>query len=315
MLEPYMYDSVAISMSFTSQPNIGLLLENGCKPFYSHYNGEVYKLVLNGEPGAKEPRLTISKTPKAYWIIKAEVSIGAWMFGSNLFLPNERNMKEFFLTLSDFVRFKTGIKFDAHKGRVTRADATRDFQLGESKVLSVIKLLNNVEIPKYHRKPIDNTGVYFENKGQKKNKKYSIYSKYHDLLNKKASETEIELARGILRFGVEFKNNRAVSNLAKSLRLPNHTAEQILTPEVSEAVIQKAMELLTFESLLNEDDSTLEKLAKRFKKSMALTLAGHLMYKEKFGPDYGEVLDMNLSKNTVRKYDREYAKTVSLSLE
>ncbi len=134
-----MFDTVAISRTFARPPNVALLERNGCKPFFSRYNGEVYKLVLNGEIGAKEPRLTITGTPKALWIIKAEVSIGAWMFGSNLHLPDESDMKEFFSMLSDFVRFKTDIKFDAHRERITRADATRDFNIGESKVLTTIK--------------------------------------------------------------------------------------------------------------------------------------------------------------------------------
>lgn len=276
---------------------------------------EPYKLVLNGETSAKEPRLTISKSPKGFWIIKAEVSIGAWMFGSNLFLPDQNDMKQFFPMLSDFVRFKTGIKFDARRERVTRADPTRDFQLEESKVLSVLKKLSNVEIPKYNRKPINNTGVYFENKGKIKNKKYSIYSKYHDLLDKKAEETEIELARGILRLGIEHKDNRAVANLSKSLNFPDHNADHILTREVSETVIEDAMNLLTFESLINRNDSALEKLGETFDSSKPLTLAGHLLYKSKYGLDYGKLPFINLSENTIKKYDRECAKTGISSLE
>jgi hypothetical protein len=175
-----MFDTVAISRTFTRSPDIDLLVKNGSKPFYSKYDGKPYKLVLNGLNGAKEPRLTISKSPKALWIFKAEVSIGSWLFGSNLFLPDEKDIINFYLSLSNFVRYKTGIRFEAHLERTTRLDATRDFQIGESRVLSVLKELNSVDIPKYNRKPVNNTGVYFENQGKSKNKKYSIYSKYHD---------------------------------------------------------------------------------------------------------------------------------------
>lgn len=310
-----MFDTVGISKTFARSPDVDLLVRNGCQPFFSKYDGEPYKLALNGDVGAKEPRLTISKSPKGFWILKTEVSIGAWMFGSNLFLPDEKDIKQFFPMLSDFVRYKTGINFDARRERVTRADPTRDFQVSESKVLSILKELNNVEIPKYNRKSVNNTGVYFENKGKIKNKKYSIYSKYHDLLDKKADETEIELAKGILRFGIEHKDNRAVTNLSKSLKLPNHNANQVLTSKVSEKIISDAMNLFAFEVLINRDDSTLEKLAQTFDSSKPLTLAGHLLYKAKFGLDYGKLPFINLSEDTIKKYERECAKTGILSLE
>jgi hypothetical protein len=310
-----MFDTVAISRTFARSPDIGLLVKNGSKPFFSRYDGEPYKLVLNGKDEAKEPRLTISKSPKGYWIIKAEVSIGAWMFGSNLFLPNENDMKDFFPMLSDFVRFKTGIKFEAHRERVTRADPTRDFLIGEANVLRVLKELNNLEIPKYDRKPINFTGVYFKNRGRITNKVYSIYSKFHELINKKASNTEIELAKGLLRLGIEHKDNRAVTNIAKSLKLPNHNANHILTRQVSERILADAMKLLNIQPLLDNSHSQLEKLAENFDSAKPLTLAGHLLYKREFGNNYGELPFINLSENTIQKYDRECAKAGVLSLE
>ena len=108
-----MFDTIAISKTFFSLPDVALLGRNGCKPVFSKYDGEPYKFVLNGKEGIKEPRLTISKSPKGFWILKAEVSVGAWLFNSNLFLPNENDMKRFFADLSNFVRWKTGVRFDA----------------------------------------------------------------------------------------------------------------------------------------------------------------------------------------------------------
>lgn len=311
-----MFDTVAISRTFVRPPITDLLVENGCKPIHSRYNGEVYKLVLNGQEGAKEPRLTISSSPKGYWIIKAEVSIGAWLHDSNLFLPDENDLKRFFPDLSQFVTNKTGIRFDAYSERTTRLDVTRDFFLTESLVMSILKELKNVTIPKYHCKPIDNKTVYFENIGKDKNKRLKIYSKYHDFIDKKASETEIELAKGILRLEVEHKNNRAVSNLSGSLRIPYHFANRMITRETSEAVIENAMRMLSLDSILNnQSKSKLEKLALNFNSSMPLTLAGHLVFRNQFGADYHELPFINIKKETVRKYDRLCAKTGTLSLK
>jgi hypothetical protein len=309
-----MFDTVAISSTFARLPDIDLLERKGCKPYFHKDTGEPYKLVLNGERGCKEPRLTISTSPKGFWIIKAEVSIGAWLYDSNLFLPDENDMKNFFPALSEFVCEKTSIKFEAWRERVTRLDATRDFQTDEAKVLKIVRDIGNVEIPRYNRKPFNATGVYFENKGRDKNKKYAIYSKQHDLIDKNASEAEIELARGLLRLEIQHKNNRAVSNLAKSLHLPNHNANNILTRQTSEKVIEKTMQLFSLHRLLENVESSLEKLAKNFSSAMPLTLAGHLLYKAQYGSDYGKLPFINLTEETIKKYERECAKTGILSL-
>ncbi len=113
----------------------------------------------------------------------------------------------------------------------------------------------------------------------------------------------------------QHKDNTAVSNLAKSLKYPNHNANYILTRETSEKVIEKAMKLLNLESLLNESGSTLETLALNFDSAMPLTLAGHLLFKARYGIDYDKLPFINLSEATIKKYDRECAKTGCLSLE
>lgn len=296
-------------------PNIELLIENGCKPFYDKY-GEAYKLVLNGKPGTKEPRLTITRSQKGFWRLEAEVSIGAWLFNSNLFLPNENDLERFFSDLSDFIFFKTGIRFDVYIERATILDVTRDFQLdSESKVLSVLKQLNGVVIPKYNRRPFNDTSVYWENKGADKNKIYKVYSKQHDFINKGASIEEIELAKGVLRLEIHHGDNRAVTNLAKSLKLSENRAGKLITRETSEKVIHGAMKRLSLDSLLNNrPDSNLETLALNYASSMPLILAGHLAYKAQYGAEYYKLPFINLSEETVRGYERKCAKTGSLSL-
>lgn len=296
-------------------PDVEMLRRNGCKTF-SDKHGEVYKVVLNGKPGAKEPRLTITKTQKGFWRMQGEVSIGAWLFNSNIFLPNERDLEIFFDDLSAFIYFKVGIWFDVRLERTTLLDVTRDFELNsESKVMSVLKDLNYVEIPKYNRRPFNDTSVYWENKGTIKNKIFKVYSKQHDFIDKGASIEEIKLAKGVLRLEVHHGDNRAVANLAKSLKLSKHRAGQIITRKTSEKVINEAMKLIGLDSLLNnQSDSNLETLALNFDKSMPLILAGHLAFKAEFGAEYYKLPFINLTAATVKGYERECAKTGTLSL-
>ncbi len=96
---------------------------------------------------------------------------------------------------------------------------------------------------------------------------------------------------------------------------PNHNADNILTRQVSERILDGAMKLLNLQPLLDNSYSPLEKLAENYDSSKPLTLAGHLLYKREFGNNYGKLPFINLSANTIRKYDRECAKAGILSLE
>jgi hypothetical protein len=314
-----MFDTVAISQTFARPPDIDLLVRRGCKPVYSQFTGEPYKLTLNGEKDGKEPRITINKSPKGFWILKAEVSIGAWLFDSNIYLPEEKDMDIFFPMLSEYVGDKTGRKFDAGIERVTRADVTRDFQVNESQVLPIIAALGNISLPKYNRQTINGTGIYFENKGKIKNKKYSVYSKFHELLTKRASPNELAAAKGLVRCEIQHKNNRAVTDLAKSLKLRNHNADHVLTRRVSETIIENTMNLLNLASLLdcgNGQSDYLDRLVEVYgRSSTTIKLAGHLALKKKYGADYGKHQLFDLSPKTIKGYDRQCAKAGVSSLE
>lgn len=308
------FDTTGIAAGFRTLPDIDLLEKNGCKLFFNR-NGEVYKIVLNGEIGAKEPRLTITKSLYGfYWRLEVEVSIGAWLFGSNIYLPSEKDLPIFLSDLSNFIFFKIGIRLKINECRITILDATRDFKLTRSQVTSILKELSYLEIPKYDRRPFNDTSVYFENKGKVTNKIYKVYDKQHERIKNGASKEEIELAEGVLRLEIHHGDNRAVTNLSKSLKLPDHNAGTILTKETSESVINDAMKLLGLEQLLNSNtDSKLITLAQNFDKSKPLILAGHRQYKMAFGLNYSKILGLNLSDATIKGYERDCVKTGTLS--
>jgi len=302
-----MYDTIAIAGSLLSVPNIELMVENGCKPFFR--NGEVYKLALNGKPNSKEPRLTITRSRDDYWRLQAEVSIGAWLYGSNLILPNETALQHFFDDLTNYILFKTGAHFDVRDKRVVVLDITRDFQLAESQVPVVLKSLGGIEIPKYDRIAYNNSSVYFVNKGKIKNKFYKFYSKEADCIDKGSTKEETERAKGKLRLEIHHGDNRAVSNLRKSLKLTYHNAARIITPETSEWVINSAMKLFNVEALLNTTQrSNLDILELHHKQPMLQKLINHLLLKEKFGLEYYKLSPIKITAAMVRRYDRECAK-------
>jgi hypothetical protein len=178
-----MFDTVALSITYPTPPKEDVIFDNCGKVKISQFTGKPYKYFLNGNSGSKEPRITITKDGNDFWIVKSEVSMGEWLFGSNIYLPEESDLPEFYESFSNFVQFKTGYKFNAHHSRVTRLDVTKDFEVGEAKVCEIIKALSKVTIPKYDRILINDSTVEFQNKGEVKNKKYSVYNKQQKFLD------------------------------------------------------------------------------------------------------------------------------------
>ena len=101
-----MIDTFQISKTFARLPNH---IESGgskWKPLRDKHTGESTALCLND--GAGKPRLTLSKNRNDWWNIRAEVSVGRWLHGSNLHLPNEEELHRgldlfFFPQFIDFV--------------------------------------------------------------------------------------------------------------------------------------------------------------------------------------------------------------------
>ncbi len=307
-----MIDTFQISKTFVRPPGESELYENGWIPLRDKRTGEPTALCLNSAKG--EPRLTLSRTRNDYWIIRAEVSTGSWLHGSNLHLPDEDELHHGLDLLSEFVESKSGVSFDAHTERVTRVDFTRDFQVGESAVIPIIGRFGKLQVPRYKRVCFDDTSVYFKNAGKQRTKEFLIYSKYHERLTNGKSLPEQEKAKGLIRLENSFRKS-GVARLAESLKLKSHHANYILTKETSEKVIQRAMELLHFGSLSTADGANVERLFEARDSASAFNLVGYLYMKDKYGDDLAKQPFIEISSKTLKRYSDNCRKTGVLSLE
>ena len=307
-----MIDTFQISKTFARPPNESELISNSWKPILNKHTGEPTALCCNSAKG--EPRLTLSRTRNDYWIIRAEVSFGSWLHGSNLRLPNENELHHCLDLLSGYVEDKSGIAFDAHTERVSRVDFTRDFQVGENGVLPIIAKFAKFNLPRYERVCFGDTSVYFKNAGKEKTKQILIYSKYHERLAKSKDKSEHEAAKGLIRLEVSLRKS-AVNRLAKSLKLPNHHANHILTKETSERALQRAMKHLHFDSLLTAGNSNVEKLFEIQSATMPLTLIGFLYLRDKYGDDLAKQSFIKTSPKTLKRYSDDCSKVGVLTLQ
>jgi hypothetical protein len=309
-----MIDTFAVSKTFARPPDQKILESKGWQPLRDRYTDRVRALCFNSARGEHEPRLTLSQNPNDFWIIRAEVSIPAWLKGSNLCLPDESDIHTGLDSLSEYVENNSGIIFDAHTERVTRVDYTKDFQVGENAVLPIIARFSKLKLPRYKRACFDETSVYFKNAGKERTKEYLIYSKYHERLAKTKNESEQEMAKGLIRLENSFRK-RGVNALAKSLKLQMHTANYLLTKETAEMNIQRAMNKLNFEHLLTPVKANIENLFDVCDNASALTRIGFLYLRDKYGEDFSKLPFIDLSPKTLKRYFDDCQKAGVLSLE
>lgn len=307
-----MIDTFQISKTFARSPLINELQSNGWNPLWSRYTGEPTALCFNSGEG--KPRLTLSKNPNDHWNIRAEVSLGSWLYGSNLHLPDYSEFHCGLDLLSKYVESKSGISFDAHAARVSRVDFTRDFHVGENAVIPIIAKFGKLKLSRCKQVRFDATSVYFKNKGKEKTKEFLIYSKYQERLDNCKDTAQQKAAKGLIRLEVSFRKS-GVTRLAKSLKLPNHNANHILTKETSEEVIQRAMKRLNFLNLLTVEKPNIEKLFESCSTTAALSYVGFLYMKEKYGEDLSRLPFVEISHKTLKRYEDECRRAGVCSLE
>ena len=309
-----MLDTFQISKTFARLLEPDEFIENGWKPLRHIHTGEPTALCFNSAKGSGEPRLTLSRNRNDFWNLRAEVSLGSWLYDSNLHLPNEAELRHGLSLLSEYVESKSGIAFNAHTERVSRVDFTRDFQVGEHSVIPIIAKFARLKLPRYARSCFDETTVYFKNAGKQKTKQFVIYSKYHEMLAGGKTNAEAGQAKGLIRLEVSFRKS-AVNRLAASLKLPSHHANHILTGETSERVIQTAIKQLYFDSLLTADDFSIEKLFSLYGSTTAFYLIGFLYLITKYGNDLAKQPFIETSSKTLKRYSDKCSKAGVLSLE
>jgi hypothetical protein len=311
-----MMDTFQISKTFARPPNISELIGEAWKTLQYDSSGEPIALCFNASKGECKPRLTLSRTRNNYWIIRAEVALGSWLHGSNLHLPNEDELHSGLGLLSEYVESKSGIVFDAHTERVSRVDFTRDFYVGENFVIPIIAKFKKFNLPRYERVCYKETSVYFNNslKKGKLTKQFKIYGKYQERLDESKDKAEQEAAKGLIRLENSFRKS-AVNRLAKSLKLPSHNANHILTKETSEKVIEKAIKQLHFDSLLTTESFNDQKMFELYGATMPYSLFGFLYLRDKHGEDLTKLSFINTSPKTLKRYSDDCSKAGILSLE
>lgn len=276
----------------------------GWQPRYSQRDGTLRAFIRNKQEGTSGPSLTIAMNPKMQWFIKAEASLPKLLRGVNIPLLCESEIEESLNFLSAYVEKWSGREFDAYTSLVCRVDFTKDIQVSQSAIVPMMNNLARVQIPRYDRTPYNDESVVFTPKGEssrkKSSKRISVYNKLGEVTRRKGSEEEQRNAKGILRVEVELKT-KAISYLTKRLRLPGREAQYVLTREVSNFVLQDALQKLQFDALNSDTNKAIEKLISEFGIGRAKGLIGFIELRKQLGEDLHKNQALNYPSRTYFK--------------
>lgn len=220
-------------------------------------------------------------------------------------MPNQEQVSDALYELSFYVSEKAQLNFNAHSAKVRRVDFTKDFHIGRKNIISVIRSLSIVHIPRFLRTVYDEKTVEFRNRAQRKGKVIKIYDKLSEMIDTKKDIANQEEIKDLLRLEVSLVNNHFISKLKKEYDLPNVLAESILTKEIAESEIQKAKALTYFDIEPLQGISRLDLLTANYGARHAATLYGFLKFIENYGLDFYRLSFLNYAERTYRKHLKE----------
>lgn len=296
-----MIDTIAITTSYQKPPSMEGLIERGWRKSHPYRKSRLNTLTFYSDGVKYSPRLTFSQTPNYLWHLTAEVSLPAWINGSNLELFDESKIDEGLWFVSEYVTEMSGMKFDAKEGRVNRVDFAKDFQIGERDIRKVIGKISKIKVPRYNRTSINDETVYFQNKGKRQSKKIRIYDKHAEILQKDSTVEDKEKSRGVLRVETLMRTS-AIEIQRKKMGLPNRTANMVLTKEFADVVINETIGTLHSDTWLSNENIDINRLLEAYDAKQVIRFIGFAEFRREFGNDFYRIPSLKFNKKTYDRY-------------
>lgn len=296
-----MIDSIKIAHPLLKPLCSEELISRGWQPHFDEYTGKKMGWFYGEKDERKYPYLHTFTAQDKVSYLSAKVSLPAFIFGSNVQLPNQAEVNQALEDLSAYITEKSGIDFDARTAIVWEAHFTKDFSVGEYAMRRIITKLSEMNIPKFNKGKYSQTTLYFHSKGggREKNKPRTIciYDKHSDCVNKSFSNEDIRKASGMLRLEFRYKTPSAIKRLVKRQNLPNREAQTILTEEISTFLldpIEKQILLLLEDT---DEQDRIFTLTKIYGKRRTAALIQYLTYLNCFGEEFYKLKSLNYSRS------------------
>ncbi len=258
------------------------------RPYY-YPNTEVTRGYMQRcEKGTSLPRLTFLQRENGLWYLRVEVSLPKFLKGSNVITLPEQDVFCALDNLSAYVTETSGKTFDAQKASICRVDFVEDTIINESDIYSLFRRLSQVQHPKLKRRTDEDT-VYFEPRTKKKYIQVKIYSKYHEVISKKAPLQDVELARGRVRLEVTLRTPE-ITRVKNKLGLPSRDAEVFLIAQAGMYVLKREKKRINYNKQFVEDDTDVfRRVLKNVDDPSPIYSLGFLLALQLLGPKFYEL--------------------------
>ncbi len=247
-----MIDSILLRIQASPPPKSALLK-------FRWQNARAYYRVGDN---TYSPTLFYFAAPDGKHYLSIEASLPKIIFGNNVQVLNESQLKESLKQSGAFASEHFGVPFNAFAANVGRVDSCYNFSVGENRIYSYLQAASEAEPAHLKRRLIGKIEtVEFFNKSRK----IYCYDKSRETANLcrkgKATAETLERARGILRLEARFSSTEVVKQLAfKQFNLSDYTAQTLLNFDIAKKVLTNAVEALSLHEPVVSIDTRVDKL-------------------------------------------------------
>lgn len=281
------------------------LIRIGAVPLRSRRN-ETF--VINPEPGSPFPRLSFIRTPDNVLHLHAEFEVPKILYGHNAVLPSESEVRQAVECVSEYVERRSELSFKPETATVRMAHFAKDLSVGMENVIPTINILSRRTLPRFIRKTISDSTLYFDATARSNKSQIRIYSKLDEVLSHSKWMPEAEkAARGNIR--IEYNvSGRAFETGTKALGLSDRRTVNVLNETVSRYFVNKAIDGLAIRDAVSVSGSDLIRLLRVHGPRKAYRLFGFLEAVRTFGGDFYKDPIHRISKATYFRDARDCRK-------
>jgi hypothetical protein len=242
---------------------------------------------------ATEPSITLFDRECGLSTLAVEVSLPAYLSGSNVRDLSCEELPEALDAVSSFVHRVTNIDaFDATDADIRRLDACHNWRVGEENIKAYIDAACLAQPPRFES-PLTQGATYVLFRSD--SRQLVLYGKYEQMLSKKKKgfSSNAEEAHGIIRLEHRLRGTKAVSYFAKErMGLPDRKARNLLTPAVWSFMMEEALNALHLNTQTPPRDERMNALVKAFG-IKATDYYGLLAYRDLWGEDFWQKIGMD----------------------
>ncbi len=259
----------------------------------------------NGMREIHEPSLSFYRTWGKIYRLRVDINIPKLFYGSNILLPNLDDIQEILDLVSNNVKTRTGLKYDAFSADTCRIHYAFNQTSKIDEVRRIIDHYAGFNVPRMLKTVINDESVYFGNKSRG----MRIYDKNADIRKKCPVPELIEQSNGITRYEYYFDGLTPVKRFAERLRFNGSEAREMLSEQSINTAISEFMRLLHYDKLNLTNQSKIGLIYQQTKDiKRAIHLSGFLDAVECFGKEFYRNKSFSMSKTTYYRNLRECQK-------